>query len=178
MAPLIARTLGRAAVAAAVALTLLVGGGLAIPDPAVGQEATTEPVATRAPTCSDRFPAEGPAGVDLRLGCIVSELVGLYTASNRGEPPRLSAYVLVLAGGIAAGALLVALALRLLARRASRRLAPVTPAEWWVCPECHSVNATSASRCYACGSPPGDGPTMPTEGRDEPRPPMGRAPGP
>lgn len=159
------------------ALSLLGGGGLAIADRAAGQDATTEPAATRAPTCSDRFPAEGPAGVDLRLGCIVSELVGLYTASNRGEPPRLSAYVLVLAGGVAGGALLVALALRLLARRASRRLAPVTPAEWWVCPECRSVNATSASRCYACGSPPGDGPTMPTEGRDEPRSPSGPAPG-
>jgi hypothetical protein len=159
------------------ALSLLGGGGLAIPAPMAGQDTTTEPTATRAPSCSERFPAEGPAGVDLRLGCIVSELVGLYTASNRGEPPRLSAYVLVLAGGVAAGALRVALALRLLARRASERLAPVTPAEWWVCPECQSVNATSASRCYACGSPPGDGPMLPTEGRDEPRSPLGRAPG-
>ena len=177
MAPLIPRAFTRAAVAAAVALTLLAGGGPAIPDPAVGQEATTEPAATRAPNCTDRFPAEGPAGVDLRLGCIVSELVGLYTASDRGEPPRLSAYVLVLAGGVVVGVLLVAFALRLLARRAGRRLAPVTPAEWWVCPECHSVNATSASRCYACGSLPGDGPTMPTAGRDGPGSPSGRAPG-
>ncbi|HSL98012.1 MAG TPA: Ran-binding zinc finger domain-containing protein [Candidatus Deferrimicrobiaceae bacterium] len=154
MAPLIARAAAGAALAVAI--------GLALPSRGVGQDATTEPTATRVPTCSDRFPAEGPAGVDLRLGCIVSELVGLYTASSRGEPPRLSAYVVVLAGGIAIGVLLVALGLRLLARRAAARLAPVTPTEWWVCPNCSSVNATSASRCYACGSPPGDGPTMAT----------------
>jgi len=165
VAPLIGRAITGLALAVAI--------GLAIPHPGAGQEATSQPTATRIPTCSERFPAEGPAGVDLRLGCIVSELVGLYTASSRDEPPRLSAYALMLAGLLAFGSLLVALVVRLLARRAAARLAPVIPTAWWVCPSCNSVNATSASRCYACGGPPGAGPPMTTD----PSPGAPRSPG-
>jgi hypothetical protein len=134
-----------------------------LPSPVQAQDGSPAAAATQAPTCGDRFPAEGPAGVDLRLGCIIGELVGLYTASDREDPPTLSAYVIALAVGLVLGLALVAAALRLLARRASRRLAPVTPSEWWVCPSCSSVNGTAASRCYACGGPPGDGPTMTTD---------------
>jgi hypothetical protein len=156
VAPLIPRLVLATALAVAVA-------SIALGPAAMAQDGSPIPVPTRGLTCSERFPAEGPAGVDLRLGCIVSELVGLYTASSRDEPPTLSAYVIGLAAGIAAAALAAALALRIVARRASRRLAPVLPSEWWVCPGCHSVNPMTASRCYACGSPPGVGPTMPTE---------------
>ncbi|NJD28440.1 MAG: hypothetical protein FIA92_09095 [Chloroflexi bacterium] len=161
MAPLIPRLVSAITLAVAVA-------SIALARPAVAQDASPTPAPTRGLTCSERFPAEGPAGVDLRLGCIVSELVGLYTASSRDEPPTLSAYVIVLVAGIAAAGLAGALGLRIVARRASRRLAPVLPSEWWVCPSCHSVNPTAASRCYACGGPPGVGPTIPTEDGSEP----------
>jgi hypothetical protein len=144
-------------------LALAAAVAVALPATSFAQDGTPEPTPTRPPTCSDRFPAEGPAGVDLRLGCIVGELVGLYTASSRDEPPTLSAYVITLTVGVALGAVLVLVALRVLARRASRRLAPVLSSEWWICPSCQSVNATTATRCYACGGPPGDGPTMVTD---------------
>lgn len=162
MAALKERPVRSAAPTLAAALALA-GALLASPSTALAQEGTPVPTPAPTPNCSDRFPAEGPAGVDLRLGCIVGELVGLYTASSRDDPPTLSAYVLVTAGSAALGVVLVLLALRLVTRRAARRLAPVTPSEWWICPSCHSVNATAASRCYACGSPPGDGPTLPTD---------------
>ncbi len=170
MAGLTSRGLALALVLTAVAGVVSAPTGVA-PDP------TPAPTDARPPTCSERFPGEGPAGVDLRLGCIVSEVVGLYTASNRGDPPRLSAYVLVLAGGTGVGILLVALALRLLGRRAGRRLAPVLPDEWWVCPRCHSVNGAGVARCYACGGPPGDGPTLPTVARPETPQSSGGSPG-
>lgn len=150
----------RAILAAALALAATLAAPSA---PIQAQDGSPLPAPTRAPTCSDRFPADGPAGVDLRLGCIVGELVGLYTAASGTEPPTLSAYVIVAGAAITIGVILGALALRLLARRASRRLAPVLPSEWWVCPSCHSVNPAAASRCYACGSPPGPGPMMATD---------------
>jgi hypothetical protein len=128
---------------------------------ATAQEASPSPT-PRPPTCAERFPAEGPAGVDLRLGCIVSEIVGLYTTSSQAEPPTLSAYAVMVLAGIGVGVVLVGHALRLLRRSASRRLASVTPGEWWICPACASINALGTSRCYACGGPPGDGPTLPT----------------
>ena len=117
----------------------------------------------RPPTCAERFPDEGPGGVDLRLGCIVSELVGLYSAGQAGPPPTLSTYAigLVTAVALIVGASL--LAVRFLASRAASRLAPVVPTEWWLCPGCRSVNAARATRCYRCGSPPAGGPTLPTD---------------
>jgi hypothetical protein len=118
-------------------------------------------------TCSDRFPAEGPAGVDLRLGCIAGEIVGLYTASAGEAPAPISTWVIVLLAATAAAAFLAALVTRTLARRAGRRLAPVLAGEWWICEQCRSVNGTEKSRCYACGATPGQGPTMTTSDRPE-----------
>lgn len=135
---------------------------LAAPEAVSAQEPSATPEPRRPPTCAERFPAEGPAGVDLRLGCIVSELVGLYTTSSSGEPPTLSTYVVTLALGVAAGLLLLAVGMRWLKRRVSQRLAPVLPAAWWICPACRSVNPERVAGCYRCGSPPGDEPPMPT----------------
>jgi hypothetical protein len=115
-------------------------------DPAPGET-------PRPPTCSERYPAEGPAGVDLRLGCIVSEIVGLWRPGQASPPPTLSAYAIALAALVLAGVLLGALSIRLLARRAGRRLAPVTPEAWWVCPTCHSINGLGSTRCYNCATP-------------------------
>ena len=138
----------------------------------VGPAAAEDPIATPGPkpaaaTCADRFPAEGPAGVDLRLGCIAGEIVGLYTASS-GEPPApISTWVLVLVAGIAVAVALALIATRALARRAGRRLAPVLAGSWWVCDRCRSVNGAEKQRCYACGAPPSTGPTMPTSENPE-----------
>jgi hypothetical protein len=110
----------------------------------------------RPPTCAERFPAEGPAGVDLRLGCIVSEVIGLWRPGEATPPPTLSTYAIVV--GIL-GLALVALGLlgvRLFARRAGARLAPTTPDAWWVCPTCRSINGTAATRCYNCSTPQPD----------------------
>lgn len=101
--------------------------------------------------------------MDLRLGCIVGEIVGAYTPSDEGAPAPLSSYAILVGVVVAAGLLLAWLAGRLVARRAARRLAPVLPAEWWVCATCTSVNGGSAAHCYSCGSGRSAGPTMLTD---------------
>lgn len=148
------------ALAALLVLTAVVTPGVVLaadptPDPAVQ---TPDP-----PTCADRFPEEGPAGVDLRLGCIVSEVVGLYTAGQAAPPPTLSSYAIVV-GLVAIGAVVaVWLVGRLVARRAGRRMAPVLAGEWWICGSCRSVNGSGVTRCYACGSGRPDGPMLTTD---------------
>lgn len=104
-------------------------------------------------TCVERYPAEGPGGVDLQLGCVVGELVayvgGLGPSKN---PQRLTSY-LVPAAAIAAGVAALVLALRALNRRAARRIASATPVAWWGCPACRSLNAAGRESCYRCGRP-------------------------
>jgi len=117
-------------------------------DPAAGPSETARP-----PTCAERFPAEGPAGVDLRLGCIVSELIGLWRPDQAAPPPTLSAYAIALGILIVATAGLGLIGMRLVGRAAGRRLAPITPDAWWVCPTCRSINGIGVTRCYDCGAP-------------------------
>lgn len=148
---------------------LLLASAMAAPGAAFAAEPTPAPAVQTAspPTCADRFPEEGPAGVDLRLGCIVSEIVGLYTAGQAAPPPPLSTYAIVL-GLVALGAAIAVWLLgRLVARRASRRLAPVLAGEWWICARCRSVNGAGVSRCYSCGSEPPDGPMLTTDEHPE-----------
>ena len=102
-------------------------------------------------SCSDRYPATGPAGLDLQLGCTIGRLTGQYIGGGSGEAPPLTTYVAPLAA-VLGGLLLVALALRIVRRNAGRRLA-VAPTSWWSCPSCRSVNRDGAARCYACGTP-------------------------
>jgi hypothetical protein len=149
------RTALTAALAAALFLTATVSRAAdPTPDPAATQ---------RPPTCAERYPAEGPAGVDLRLGCIVGEVVGLYVPGQSEPPPPLSTYAILVGVVVAAAVLLAWIGGRLLARRAGRRLAPVMPDTWWVCDRCRSVNDAGVARCYACGGPRGDGPMMRTD---------------
>jgi hypothetical protein len=148
--------IGTAIAVATVAPSVAAAGGSSDPEPSAGP-----------PTCAERFPDPGPAGVDLRLGCIVSEVLGLYTSRDPTRPPPLSTYAIVTIGGLAAAALIGAMALRLLGRRTARRLAPATPDAWWVCDRCHSVNGAGVTRCYACGAPPPGGPLMTTAARPE-----------
>ena len=149
----IARTLASAALVSA-ALT----AGVAAADPSP---------TPRPPTCAERYPAEGPAGVDLRLGCLVRELLGHYTGEEpSGQAPRLSAYLAPIVG--VAISVAFAIGLLQLARRAGRRLAPATPAAWWLCPKCRSVNAVGKAACYSCGTPwTPDAPVVPTAARPE-----------
>lgn len=130
----------------AVALLLAAPAGAVAADPSAAPEA-------RPPTCAERFPEEGPAGVDLRLGCVVSDVVGLYTPGQASAPPTISTYALALVGMVLSVAGLGVLATRLLARRAGEALAPVMPDAWWQCPTCRSVNGAGVTRCYSCGSP-------------------------
>jgi hypothetical protein len=142
---------------------LAVAGLLLAATPALGAEASAPPDPSPArPTCSERYPEDGPAGVDLRLGCIVSEVVGVYTAGQTDAPPRLTTYAIGTLAAIAGVVALVWFAGRAASRRAGARLAPVTPTSWWVCDRCKSVNGAGVARCYACGNPAGDGPTLPT----------------
>lgn len=128
-----------------------------VPQPAVADEPgpTVAPDPSGPPTCLDRYPADGPAGVDLLLGCIVNEVAQTYLGAGQrtnGEPPRISAY----RGQIAllfTVLVLLAVGLWAVRRRAGRRLAPVTPAAWWSCDGCRSLNAAGRTACYRCGRP-------------------------
>ena len=145
-------------------LTLVSVVGLTLPSMALGVDPTAVPdVQPAAPTCAERFPEEGPAGVDLRLGCIVGEVVGLYTSGQARLPAPISTYAMVV-GMLLVGILIVIwLAGRLVARIAGRRLAPVLPSEWWLCATCKSVNDAGVAHCYSCGSTPPDGPFLSTD---------------
>ncbi len=137
--------------------------------PALAADPTPGPAIdpNRPPTCAERFPEEGPAGVDLRLGCIVGSVIGAYTTAQAAIATPLSSYAIMLGFVIAAGIGAVWLVGRLLARRAGERLAPVMPGEWWVCGSCKSVNGANVTRCYSCASPRPDGPTMSTNAHPE-----------
>ncbi|MCI0345527.1 MAG: hypothetical protein L0221_08805 [Chloroflexi bacterium] len=130
--------------------------------------AAADPTPTpRPPTCAERYPAEGPAGVDQRRGCIVSELVGHYTSGGVGEPVPISAYLaplLALVGGFA----LLFQVFRFVLGRGRRRMAAATPSEWWLCPNCHSVNGQARPNCYSCNRPwTPDAPLVLTSGHPE-----------
>ncbi len=112
------------------------------------------PPASARPSCADRFPAEGPAGVDLQLGCIVNEIAGTYLGTapaSDARPPRLSDYAWPI-GLTIAGLTGLLLALRQIQRAGGRRLAPATPSAWWSCPSCRSLNVASRTECYRCGA--------------------------
>jgi hypothetical protein len=146
----------------AVALLVLGPTIVGAADPA--PQPTVAATAASGGSCDDRFPEDGPAGLDLRLGCVVSEVVGLYTARQTSTtPPTLSAYAFVLVAALVGALGAVAIATRLVRRAAGRRLAPVLPDEWWQCPACRSVNPTKVQRCYSCGGPVGTGPTLLTD---------------
>lgn len=117
------------------------------------------------PTCAERYPEQGPAGVDLRLGCIIGELVGAYSASFAQDATPASTYALVVVGILVGGLVVIWLAGRFVARAAGRRLAPVQPGEWWLCAKCRSVNGAGVVHCYSCGStrPEGPAPTLQTD---------------
>jgi hypothetical protein len=139
--------------------------GLAAPammSPVLAADPSPTPEIARPPTCAERFPAEGPAGVDLRLGCIVGEVVGLYSAAATSEPAPLSTYAIGVALLVAAGLAATWVVGRVVSQKAGERMAPVLAGEWWVCAKCKSVNGAGVTRCYSCGSPPPDGPTMRT----------------
>lgn len=129
----------------AVALLLAAPAGAFAADPSGPPEA-------RPPTCAERYPEEGPAGVDLRLGCVVSEVVGLYRPGQAAAPPTISTYGIVLLAIVLGAAVAAIVSTRLLARRAGAALAPVMPDAWWQCPGCRSVNGAGVTRCYSCGA--------------------------
>jgi hypothetical protein len=137
---------------------LLLGAAFAVPlappSPlaAAGPSPTPAPTtATHPPTCAERYPAEGPAGVDLQLGCVVRELIGYFGGLGPSdEPQRLTGYLLPIAAFTLGLVVLLAVAWTL-HRRASRRIAPATPVAWWSCPACRSLNAAGRTTCYRCG---------------------------
>jgi hypothetical protein len=130
---------------AAVVMIAARPGSIRAADPSAG------PVIGAARTCAERFPAQGPGGVDLQLGCMAGEIISAYTgAAQSADPERLSTWIARL--GVFA-LLLVALMLlgRTLGRRLGRRLAPSAPDSWWSCPHCMSLNEDHARACYGCG---------------------------
>lgn len=159
----------RTRILALVAASLIAAALMAAAAPVLGADPTANPTsdpgtggATR-PTCAERYPDEGPAGVDLRLGCIVGEVVGQYTGSVGQEATPASTYGLIVLGILVAVFVAIWFIGRLVRRAAGRRLAPVQPGEWWLCGTCRSVNGAGVSRCYSCGAPPTGGPTLRTD---------------
>ena len=144
------RELGRLSVSPRVVGVVALGLVLALGMPSVTRaapEVSPEPT----PGCAERYPTDGPGGIDLRLGCIVRELVDAFSGNSTAtnEPARISAYsgpILAVVGVLAAIVLLI----WLVGRRAARRMAPILPAAWWLCPACHSANPATALSCYAC----------------------------
>ena len=131
------------------ALGLALAVGLATGPVAQAADPTGPPTQ---PTCDERFPAGGPAGLDLRLGCLLGEVVGTFTGStDQGDPAPLSGYLepLALVGLALAGAVIALIISR---RLLGRGLAPVTPSSWWSCGACRSLNPDAGVRCYACGA--------------------------
>jgi hypothetical protein len=137
----------------AVLLGLAMAMAIAAAAPTLAADPGPSPDPSPAPrlSCAERYPANGPGGVDLQLGCVAAEVVGGYSSLGPSrDPERLSTWLLRL-GGVAIGAILLLLAASALRRRAGRRLAPTAPNAWWSCPRCRSLNADHATRCYACG---------------------------
>jgi hypothetical protein len=153
--------LGRRVLAVSMALGLLGGlAGCAAPaatdhsslDATPSLEASPSPVPAATPTCAERYPDPGPAGIDLRLGCIVNLLVATATGGQATGPPRISEWLATIGAAVLAFALLV-LGARRISRSAGRRLASVEPEAWWSCPSCRSLNASGSMACYRCGRP-------------------------
>lgn len=127
---------------------LVFAAWLALAGPVVAADPSGPPPT---PTCRERYATPGPGGVDLGLACTANELVEAFT--GLGNPSRTPTAVMVTTvGAVVAGLLVVYVVLRLLRRGAGRRLASVTPAAWWVCPACRSLNAPTAAACYACST--------------------------
>lgn len=150
-------------VLAIAAATLLATGAAA---GALGADPTPNTGAATKPSCAERYPEEGPAGVDLRLGCIIGELVGQYGGSlSPGGVTPASTYGLIVFGILLAGFVAVWLLGRVIRRSAGRRLASVRPEEWWLCGSCRSVNGAGVVHCYSCGAtrPADAGPTLRTD---------------
>jgi hypothetical protein len=141
----------------ALALALGAAAQVAGPPSGPGAVAAAEPTATpapaatsRPPTCAERYPADGPGGVDLQLGCIVNELVAYAGGLGPSDQPlRLTAYLAPIAA-IAAGLVGLVLVVRQLNHRARRRIAPAAPVAWWSCPACRSLNPAGRLTCYRC----------------------------
>jgi hypothetical protein len=111
-----------------------------------------DPTAAPSPACADRFATPGPAGVDLGLACTTNEVVDAYT--DLAGPARTPVELVVGALLVGFVAALVVMGLWTWASRAAnRRLAPTTPAAWWVCERCHSLNKPTVDACYGCGNP-------------------------
>ena len=133
-----------------------------------GADGATPAPAPTAPSCADEYPDPGPAGIDLRLGCMVGRVTGLDLGTGSGRDIPFTTYLTPVAG-LLGGAIAVGLLVRFLRRRAAARLAPTLPTSWWACPRCGSVNRDGAARCYACGAPwTADAQRLPMSGPDRP----------
>jgi len=149
--------------ATSLAVASLAWTGAARSTAAADPTAEPGPPSAAGPTCAERYPGEGPAGVDLRLGCVIGELVGHYTGADAETVTPASTYALVTLAVIVGGGIAIWLVLRVARDAAGRRLAPVQPGEWWLCGSCRSVNGAGVEHCYSCGATRPDGPTLHTD---------------
>jgi hypothetical protein len=126
-----------AALAAAVLLLLAGSASVLAEDPAGD------------PRCADWEQNGAPAGIDMRLVCTATEVIGTYTGTEGSHRDLLPLAGVAVASGVALAVVAWAVVMQL-TRRAGRRLAPAAPASWWMCPRCHSLNAAGTPACYAC----------------------------
>ncbi|MEO8461877.1 MAG: hypothetical protein ABI555_01580, partial [Chloroflexota bacterium] len=132
---------------------------VALAAPVSGADPSPAPSPTPSPTddprtCAQRYPIDGPGGVNLQIACIVVEFV----AADAKSEAKAEAQARIASGFgpvvvLVSAAVVAWIAVQWMSRRTGARLAPTQPARWWSCTHCRSLTAIGITNCYRCGQP-------------------------
>ena len=128
---------------------------VALAPPVSAADPSPTPSPTKDPrTCVQRYPIDGPGGVNLQIACTVVELV----ASDAKSDVKAEAQARIASGVgpvvvLVSAAVVAWIAVQWMSRRTGARLAPTQPAGGWSCTHCRSLTAIGITNCYRCGQP-------------------------